>query len=177
MPTDRRRDLAERLIQGQDAFRRMQQAVARLAMPPEQRAALTDGLTRLMTPGSQFDAIVELLEAFGPPVAQIEAVQKQLVDQRAQLAAMNNELDRIEVAVGRLAAAAETLSANQEMFVKLAGALTGYDPRTRRKTSESSSGRKGTGDAPSSGERATASGGSGAGDRRASRETDRKGGA
>lgn len=198
MATDRRRELADRLMAGQDAFRRMQQAVARMAMPPEQRNAMTEGLTRLMTPGSQFDAIVELLEAFGPPLAQIQAVQEQLAEQRKQLEAMTHELDRIEVAVGRLAAAAETVAANQGIFVKLAGAITGYDPR-RRKTTESSSeqgsqpgtggakpdsagpsGRSGTGFGGTGtgfGSTGQGSGGTGAGAHWGNRDRDTKGGA
>jgi hypothetical protein len=160
--------LADRLIAGQDAFRRMQQAVGRLAMPPEQRAALTDGLTRLMTPGSQFDAIVEMLEAFGPPVQQIQAVQEQLTEQRGQLTSMLKELDRLEVAVGRLAAASETLASNQELFVKLAGTLTGYDARKRKSSPSTAEG----------GASGTGPGTSGPGTSKSrTRESDHKGGA
>lgn len=127
MMSERRRDFTDRWMAGQDALRKLQQAVGRMALPTEQRRLMTEGLSRMVMPGKQLEAMVEMMEAFGPPVAQIEGVQEKIAEQRAQLQEMNDELDRIEAAVSRLAIAAEQLAAFQEPFVRMAAAVTGVD--------------------------------------------------
>lgn len=128
MANDPGRELVDRFFAGQEAFQRMQQAMARLVLPPEQRHALTDAFAGLMTPGAQLDTMIELTEAFGPPQAQIEAIAEQLVAQRAQLQEMTQNLDRFEATVNRLAAAAEQLAAGQQLFVQLARTVSGQSP-------------------------------------------------
>jgi hypothetical protein len=101
-----------------------------MAMPPDQRRIMAEGLSRMIMPGRQLEAMIEMMEAFGPPVAQIEGVREKLAEQRAQLVEMNDELDRMESALNRLATAAEQLAAFQEPFVRLAAAVTGTELRT-----------------------------------------------
>jgi hypothetical protein len=73
-----------------------------------------------------------MMEAFGPPLAQIESVRTELIAQREQLEAMTAELDRLETVVDRLATAAEQLTASQELFVRMARTVTGSEGRARR---------------------------------------------
>jgi len=133
---DPRREFVERVFAGQDAFQRMQQALAQLVLPPEQRHAINDAFINMMTPGSQFDALIEMTKAFSPPVAQIEGLAKQVGEQRRQLDAMNKELGQIEAAVNRLLAAAEQLVTNQAAFLRLAEAFA--PPRGNRRSSATS---------------------------------------
>jgi hypothetical protein len=86
----------------------------------------------MVTPGAQLDAMVDMMEAFGPPLAQIESVRSELMAQREQLEAMTAELDRLETTVDRLATAAEQLAATQDVFVRMARTVTGGDARARR---------------------------------------------
>ncbi len=53
------------------------------------------------------------MEAFGPPVAQIEALKRQLGEQRKQIASLQKQLDDIEAIVDRLARASEQIVAFQ----------------------------------------------------------------
>jgi uncharacterized membrane protein YgcG len=72
---------------------------------------------------------------------------------------MNDELDRIEAAVSRLAIAAEQLAAFQEPFVRMAAAVTGVEvPTSSNRWTAWPSGDR------SSGASGSSSGGSGSGD-------------
>lgn len=128
MAKDPRREFAEQFFAGQDFFLRMQQALDRLVLPAEQRHALTDAFAGFMRPGAQLDTMIELTEAFGPPVAQIEAVREQLAEQREETKKMLDELDRVDATLNRLAAAAEQLAAGQAMFLQVARMMTGRTP-------------------------------------------------
>ena len=66
-----------------------------------------------------------MMEAFGPPVAQIQAVKRQLDEQRAQVAVLQKQLEDMSAVVERLALASEQIVAFQEPFVRLAGAVMG----------------------------------------------------
>ena len=143
MMAERRRDFTDRWMAGQDALRKFQQAVGRMALPAEQRRLMTEGLSRMIMPGKQLEAMVEMMEAFGPPVAQIEAVHEKIAEQRVQLQEMNDELDRIESAVSRLAIAAEQLAAFQQPFVRMAAAVTGMEVPTSSGRGSDSERRRG----------------------------------
>ncbi len=115
---------------GRNAWRQIQQAMARVAFSPEQRQALTTGLRGLSAAGEQLKTAQKMMEAFGPPVVQIEAVKRQLSEQRVQVAKLQKQLDDIEAVVERLAHASEQIAAFQQPFVRLASAVmgTGRDP-------------------------------------------------
>jgi hypothetical protein len=97
----------------------------RLAMPADQRKALFEGMSNLVMPGEQLQTIVDLMDAFGPPLAQIEALQAELGEQREQVEAMNDRLAHMERAAERLAVACEQLVMFQEPFVRMTEAMTG----------------------------------------------------
>ena len=59
-----------------------------------------------------------MMEAFGPPVAQIQAVKRQLAEQKAQVAILQKQLDDIEAIVGRLARASEQSTANASQHLQ-----------------------------------------------------------
>jgi ABC-type transporter Mla subunit MlaD len=99
--------------------------MARVTLSAEQRQALTAGLRGLSAAGEQLERAQKMMEAFGPPVAQIQAVKRQLAEQRAQVAIMQKQLDDIEAIVERLARASEQIVAFQKPFVRLAGAVMG----------------------------------------------------
>lgn len=123
-------DFLDRLQAGRDALAKFQQSMMRLAMPADQRKALFEGMSNLVMPGEQLQTIVDLMDAFGPPLAQIEALQAELAEQRTQVEAMNERLAHIERAAERLALASEQLVMFQEPFVRMTEAFTGQ-PVTR----------------------------------------------
>jgi len=110
---------------GRNAWRQIQQAMARVALNPEQRQALGAGLRGLSAAGDQLKTAQRMMESFGPPIVQIEAVKRQLGEQRAQVANMQKQLDDIEAIVERLARASEQIVAFQQPFVRLATAVIG----------------------------------------------------
>jgi hypothetical protein len=110
---------------GRSAWRQVQQLMARAALSPEQRRAFATGLRGLSAAGEQLKVAQKMMEAFGPPVVQIEAVKRQLGEQRAQVANLQKQLDDIEAIVERLARASEQIVAFQQPFVRLASAVMG----------------------------------------------------
>ena len=110
---------------GRSAWRQIQQAMARVTLSAEQRQALATGLRGLSVAGEQLERTQKMMEAFGPPVAQIQAVKRQLDEQRAQVAVLQKQLEDMSAVVERLALASEQIVAFQEPFVRLAGAVMG----------------------------------------------------
>ena len=89
------------------------------------------GLRGLSAAGEQLKTAQKMMEAFGPPIVQIEAVKRQLSEQRVQVAKLQKQLDDIEAIVERLARASEQIAAFQQPFVRLASVVmggTGHEP-------------------------------------------------
>lgn len=131
-----------RLQTGAEAMMKLQQSFARYAMPVDQQRALLDGVSRVMFPGEQLQVMVDLIDSFGPPLAQLDRLQEQLDEQRAQVQTYIERLDEIDRVLSRMATAGEQLVSFQEPFVKLASALTGQT----FKPSASAGGRSATAD-------------------------------
>jgi hypothetical protein len=119
------KDFLDQLQAGRDAVRKMQRSLMRMAMPEEQRKALLEGMSHITMPGDQLQTMVDLMDAFGPPLAQVEALRDELAEQRAQVDAMSERLAHMEAAAERLTSAAEQLVAFQGPFVKMAEVVTG----------------------------------------------------
>jgi len=117
------KDLFDRLVSGRDSVRKLQQTFARMAMTDEQRQVLADGMARMIMPGDQIQTMIDLIDAFGPPHAQIEALREEIALHRSQLEEAQARLAHIETTVVRLAGAAEQIAAFQEPFVKFASAF------------------------------------------------------
>jgi hypothetical protein len=103
-----------------DALMRLQQTMSRLTMPPDQLRAMTEGLARLVVPGQYLEAMLEIAEAFGPPAAQLAAMQDDINREIEGLRAMEKELKRIRSTLDRFTAAAERLAALQEPLANVA---------------------------------------------------------
>lgn len=129
------KDFLDRIQAGRDAMRRVQQSLARYALTAEQRQAVIDGMTRLSVPGDQVRSIADMIDAFGPPLAQIEAVRAELAEQHEQVRRMDERLTHLEGIVERLAIAGEQLVAFQEPFVRMAAMFTGQDVTSSTKLS------------------------------------------
>jgi len=125
------RDFIDRLQAGREIFRRAQENLARYTLTPEQRQALIEGMTRMSVPGDQLRSMVDMMEAFGPPLAQIEALRDELAEQRQQVQALDQRLAHLEGIAERLAVAGEQLVAYQEPFVRMASMFTGQDIKRR----------------------------------------------
>lgn len=123
-----RPDPLDGLVAARDAVRKLQELAGKVVLPPEHRAALTEGLAKLVMPGEQIQALIDLAEAFGPPQTQIEEIRKTIAAQRDQLEKMLEDLQRVEAGVDRLAAAAEQLAAAQRPFVHALSFLGAADP-------------------------------------------------
>jgi hypothetical protein len=121
-------DLFDAFNAGREALRRMQESFSRYTMPAEQRQALAEGMAQLMFPTDRVRAISDLIDAFGPPLAQIETLRTELAEQREQLDRMDDRLARMEAMAERLAVAAEQVQAFQEPFVRIAGLIGGWRP-------------------------------------------------
>lgn len=128
MSESRRPDPLDGLVAARDAVRKLQELAGKVVLPPEHRAALTEGLAKLVMPGEQIQAMIDLAEAFGPPQTQIEDIRRTIAAQRDQLETMLVDLDRIEASVDRLAAAAEQLAAAQRPFLSALSLLGERDP-------------------------------------------------
>ena len=118
-------DFLDRMTAGRDALRRVQRSVARFALSPQQRKSLLDGLSSMAVPGEQMQTMVDMVDAFGPPLAQIEALREELAEQRQQVQEVEKRLIRMEAAAERLAVLGEQLVAFQEPFVHMAEIVTG----------------------------------------------------
>jgi len=119
------RDFVDRLQASRDAVRRLQRSLVRYAMPAEQREALIDGVRRILVPGEQLSVVTDMIDAFGPAMAQIEGLREEIASQREQLRRMDERLIQMEAAAERLALAAEQIRLFQEPFVRLASLVTG----------------------------------------------------
>jgi hypothetical protein len=126
------RDFIDRLQAGREVIRRAQQNLARYTLTPEQRQALMEGMTRMSVPGDQLQSMVDMMEAFGPPLAQIEALRDELAVQREQVQALDQRLAHLEAIAERLVIAGEQLVAFQEPFVRMASMFTGQDVKRPR---------------------------------------------
>lgn len=112
---------------GRDALRRMQESFARYAMPPEQRQALVEGMGQLMFPSENVRALSDLIDAFGPPLAQVESLRAEIAEQRELLSTLDDRLAVLEATAERLAVAGEQIVAYQEPFVRMMAMLTGQE--------------------------------------------------
>ena len=108
-------------------------------------------MTRLAVPGDQVQSLVDLMDSFGPPLAQIEALRSELAEQRALFEQLGERLAHMESLADRLVIAGEQLVAYQEPFVRMAAMFTGQDFERRSarsggdgEDSTRSSGAKGT---------------------------------
>jgi hypothetical protein len=126
-----RPDPLDGLVAARDAVRKLQELAGKVVLPPEHRAALTEGLAKLVMPGEQIQALIDLAEAFGPPQTQIEEIRKTIATQRDQLEKMLVDLQRVEAGVDRLAAAAEQLASAQRPFLHALSFLGAADPTSQ----------------------------------------------
>ncbi len=106
-------------------MRKMQQLMTKMTVPAGQRQAMAEAMAKMVMPGEQLNAMIELADTFGPPTAQIAEVQAVLAAQRAQVAEMSAELERLEQMVERLALASEAIVASQAPFRSMLGQFTG----------------------------------------------------
>lgn len=149
-------DFLDQLQAGRDSLRKFQRSLVRMAVPQEQRDALMEGMSRMLIPGNQLQTLVDLMDAFGPPLAQIEALREELAEQRRTVDELNSRLVLMEASAERLATAAETIVAAQEPFVRLASLATGQkvtknetpddDTRTASSTDKKKKNKKKTDD-------------------------------
>jgi hypothetical protein len=140
------RDFIDRLQAGREVIRRAQQNLARYTLTPEQRQALMEGMTRMSVPGDQLRSMVDMMEAFGPPLAQIEALREELASQREQVQALDARLAHLEAIAERLAVAGEQLVAYQEPFVRMASMFTGQEVKRPRPATPAAEGADGESD-------------------------------
>ena len=120
-------DMFDAFQAGREALRRMQESFARYAMPPEQRQALVEGMGQLMFPSENLRALSDLIDAFGPPLAQVESLRSEIAEQREQLSKIDDRLAVMEATAERLAVAGEQIVAYQEPFMRMAAMFTGQD--------------------------------------------------
>jgi 3-methyladenine DNA glycosylase/8-oxoguanine DNA glycosylase len=118
-------DFLDSLAAGRDALRRLQQSLARYGPTTEQRQAVVGGFSQLMFPTDGVRALSDLIDAFGPPLAQIEALRAELAEQRELLSQLDDRLGHLEISAERLALAGEQILAFQEPFVRMAAMVTG----------------------------------------------------
>lgn len=126
-------DMFDAFQAGREAIRRMQDSFARYAMPTEQRQAVMEGMTNLFFPADSVRALSDLIDAFGPPIAQVETLRVEIAEQREQLAKLDERLAVLEATAERLAIAGEQIVAFQEPFVRMATMMTGQDFVARAK--------------------------------------------
>ncbi|MGI9614708.1 MAG: hypothetical protein ACR2QO_17490 [Acidimicrobiales bacterium] len=120
-------DMFDAFQAGREALRRMQESFSRYAMPHEQRQALVEGMGQLMFPSENVRALSDLIDAFGPPLAQVESLRSEIAEQREQLSKIDDRLAVMEATAERLAVAGEQIVAYQEPFMRMAAMFTGQD--------------------------------------------------
>lgn len=120
-------DFLDSLAAGRDALRRLQQSLARYGPTTEQRQAVVGGFSQLVFPTDGVRALSDLIDAFGPPLAQIEALRGELAEQRELLSQLDDRLGHLEISAERLALAGEQILAFQEPFVRMAAMVTGQE--------------------------------------------------
>ena len=104
------------LRSARESVRKLQELASKLTVPVEQRKAFADSISKMVMPGEQLQAMIDLADAFGPAYNQIVEIRDTIADQRAQLEVMLDDLERIDAKVARLAVATEQISAMQEPF-------------------------------------------------------------
>ncbi len=124
-------DFLDSLAAGRDALRRLQQSLARYGPTTEQREAVVGGFSQLMFPTDGVRALSDMIDAFGPPLAQIEALRAELAEQRELLSQLDDRLGHLEISAERLALAGEQILAFQEPFVRMAAMVTGQEIPSR----------------------------------------------
>lgn len=124
-------DFLDSLAAGRDALRRLQQSLARYGPTTEQRQAVVGGINQMMFPTDGVRALSDMIDAFGPPLAQIEALRSELAEQRELLSQLDDRLGHLEVSAERLALAGEQILAFQEPFVRMAAMVTGQQMPSR----------------------------------------------
>lgn len=129
-------DFLDSLAAGRDALRRLQQSLARYGPTTEQRQAVVGGFSQLMFPTDGVRALSDMIDAFGPPLAQIEALRAELAEQRELLSQLDDRLGHLEISAERLALAGEQILAFQEPFVRMAAMVTGQDMPSREADAE-----------------------------------------
>lgn len=129
-------DFLDSLAAGRDALRRLQQSLARYGPTTEQRQAVVGGFSQLMFPTDGVRALSDMIDAFGPPLAQIEALRAELAEQRGLLSQLDDRLGHLEISAERLALAGEQILAFQEPFVRMAAMVTGQDMPSREADAE-----------------------------------------
>lgn len=120
-------DMFDAFQSGREAIKRMQESLARYAMPAEQRQALVEGMTQLMFPTDNVRALSDLIDAFGPPLAQVESLRDEIAEQREQLSKLDDRLAVLEATAERMAVAGEQIVAYQEPFMRMAAMVTGQE--------------------------------------------------
>ena len=85
-------------------------------------AGVDEVLARNAFPGGPGD----LIDAFGPPQAQIETMRAELAETREQLDRLDDRLAKMEAMAERLAIASEQVVAFQEPFLRMAAFLPGF---------------------------------------------------
>lgn len=120
-------DMFDAFQSGREAIKRMQESLARYAMPAEQRQALVEGMTQLMFPTDNVRALSDLIDAFGPPLAQVESLRAEIAEQREQLSKLDDRLAVLEATAERMAVAGEQIVAYQEPFMRMAAMVTGQE--------------------------------------------------
>lgn len=129
-------DFLDNLAAGRDAIRRLQQSVARYALSAEQREAMVGGFSQMLFPTDGVRALSDLVDAFGPPLAQIEALREELAEQREVLSQLDGRLEHLEISAERLALAGEQILAFQEPFIRMAAMVTGQQVPARRSAAD-----------------------------------------
>ncbi len=124
-------DFLDSLAAGRDALRRLQQSLARYGPTTEQREAVVGGFSQLVFPTDGVRALSDMIDAFGPPLAQIEALRSELAEQRELLSQLDDRLGHLEISAERLALAGEQILAFQEPFVRMAAMVTGQEMPAR----------------------------------------------
>ncbi len=118
-------DPFEMLKSARENALKMQELAKRLTLPPDQVRQLGESMAKLVVPGEQLNALIELAETFGPPTAQLEEIRSTLDAQRTQVKVMLADLDRLEDMVERLATATEQITTLQAPLRSL---LERFDP-------------------------------------------------
>lgn len=129
-------DFLDSLAAGRDALRRLQQSLTRYGLTAEQRQAMVGGFNQMLFPTDGVRALSDMIDAFGPPLAQIEALREELAEQRELLSQLDARLGHLEVSAERLALAGEQVLAFQEPFIRMAAMMTGQQMPPRGAAAE-----------------------------------------
>ncbi len=128
------------LRSARESVRKLQELASKLTVPVEQRKAFADSISKMVMPGEQLQAMIDLADAFGPAYNQIVEIRDTIADQRTQLETMLEDLERIDEKVARLAVATEQISAMQEPFRMLLRRFETHGDDTDTDTSDDADG-------------------------------------